>query len=429
MEVREASAAYQVGSAYKQTEVGLIPNDWELLSIEEFTTTSSGTTPPRAQSERYFANGDIPWVKTLDLNNGVIRKTDECVTSAALKETCLQIFPAETVVVAMYGGYAQIGRTGILAIPATVNQALTAIRPNPERIDSRYLLYVLNFKVDYWKSVASSSRKDPNITGKDVKAFLLPLPSIEEQRAIASALSDADALIEALEELLAKKRQIKQGAMQELLTGHRRLPGFAGKWKKARLGDCATLKARIGWQGLTTAEYKETGEFYLVTGTEFKAGYIDWQNCFFVEEARYKQDKNIQLRLHDVVVTKDGTIGKVALINELPQPATLNSGVFVIRPIGDAFYPEFFYYLLCSKVFEDFLAQLSAGSTINHLYQKDFVGFEFHLPKTIEEQTAIATVLADIDADIAALEAKLAKARDLKQGMMQQLLTGRIRLV
>jgi type I restriction enzyme S subunit len=107
----------------------------------------------------------------------------------------------------------------------------------------------------------------------------------------------------------------------------------------------------------------------------------------------------------------------------------LNSGVFVIRPIEDAFHPEFFYYLLCSELFANFLAQLSAGSTINHLYQKDFVGFVFRVPPSIAEQTAIATVLSDMDAELAALEAKLAKARDLKQGMMQELLTGRIRLV
>lgn len=268
-----------------------------------------------------------------------------------------------------------------------------------------------------------------HITNTAFKKIVLPLPQFEEQQAIATALSDADALIESLEQLLAKKRQIKQGAMQELLTAQRRLPGFSREWKPIRLGDCAVLKARIGWQGLTTAEYLDSGNFYLVTGTEFKNGYIDWGSCVFVEESRYKQDKYIQLRLHDVLVTKDGTIGKIALINELQLPATLNSGVFVIRPIDGKFHPEFFYYLLCSEVFERFLSQLSAGSTINHLYQKDFVGFSFYQPETLEEQTAIAQVLSDMDADIAAVETRLTKARAIKQGMMQELLTGRIRLV
>jgi type I restriction enzyme S subunit len=128
-------------------------------------------------------------------------------------------------------------------------------------------------------------------------------------------------------------------------------------------------------------------------------------------------------------VTKDGTIGKVALVNHLGKPATLNSGVFVIRPIEGAFYSTFFYYLLYSNVFSEFLRQLSAGSTISHLYQKDFVNFLYRTPATITEQTAVAAVLSDMDAEIAALEAKLAKARQIKQGMMHNLLTGRIRLV
>ena len=244
----------------------------------------------------------------------------------------------------------------------------------------------------------------------------------KDQEAIAEALSDADALIESLEQLIAKKRHLKQGAMQELLRPR-------DGWVEKRLGNTAILKARIGWQGLTTAEYLNSGSFCLVTGTDFKGGFIDWSNCHYVEESRYRQDKNIQLKEHDVLVTKDGTIGKVALVNRLDKLATLNSGVFVIRPIENAFYPDFFYYLLCSRMFTDFLAQLSAGSTINHLYQKDFVNFLYKTPATVHEQTAIAAILSDMDAEIAALEAKLAKYRQIKQGMMYNLLTGRIRLI
>ena len=272
-----------------------------------------------------------------------------------------------------------------------------------------------------------TAQKQFNI--RDAVNFSFPVPPLHEQEAIAEALSDADALIESLEQVLLKKRQIKQGTMQELLTGKRHLPGFDGVWQLKRLGDCAVLKARIGWQGLTTAEYRDSGDYVLVTGTEFKNGYVDWTRCYFVDELRYRQDSNIQLRERDVLVTKDGTIGKIALIAELPFPATLNSGVFVIRPKAAAFDPAFFYFLLCSAVFADFLAQLSAGSTISHLYQKDFVGFAFSTPPSIAEQTAIATILSDMDADIAALESRLTKARHIKQGMMQQLLTGQIRLV
>src|SRR4051794_29453783 len=188
-------------------------------------------------SNRYFQGGHIPWVKTLDLNNSHIRSTDELVTDAALSETSLQIYPTGSVLVAMYGGYNQIGRTGLLTVPATVNQALTAICPDPRKLSSGYLLRVLNGRVGYWKSVASSSRRDPNITGKDVADFPLAIPPIAEQEAIAGALNDADAFIESIEQLLTKKRQIKQGAMQELLTGNKRLSGFNLPWESRRLRD------------------------------------------------------------------------------------------------------------------------------------------------------------------------------------------------
>ena len=129
------------------------------------------------------------------------------------------------------------------------------------------------------------------------------------------------------------------------------------------------------------------------------------------------------------MLTKDGTIGKVGFVDSLPAPATLNSGVFVIRPKGDAYDPLFFYHVLTSRIFEDFLNKLQAGSTISHLYQKDFVTFSFFAPVTLAEQTAIAAVLTDMDAELGALEQRLAKTRALKQGMMQELLTGRTRLI
>ncbi len=193
-------------------------------------------------------------------------------------------------------------------------------------------------------------------------------------------------------------------------------------WKELNLGESAILKARIGWQGLTTSEYLDTGNYYLITGTDFKNGFIDWDNCVFVEKNRYDQDKNIQVQVGDVLVTKDGTIGKVAFVDKVPKPTTLNSGVFVIRPKNKAFDTKYFYYVLMSNHFADFLSRLTAGSTISHLYQKDFVHFNFTLPP-LPEQKTIAQVLSDTDNLIQAIEQKLTKKRAIKQGAMQQLLT------
>jgi type I restriction enzyme S subunit len=188
------------------------------------------------------------------------------------------------------------------------------------------------------------------------------------------------------------------------------------------------MKARIGWQGLTTSEYRQNGTHRLVGGTEFTDGQINWNATPFVDEWRYDQDPFIQLRVGDVLLTKDGSIGKTAYVDRLPGPATLNSGVFVIRPQKGAYDPRFMYFLLRSKSFEEFLARLSAGSTISHLYQRDLVGLVLDVPPTVEEQRAISAVLSVMDDEIRALNARIGKVRDIKTGMMQELLTGRTRL-
>ncbi|WP_339698331.1 restriction endonuclease subunit S [uncultured Marixanthomonas sp.] len=199
-------------------------------------------------------------------------------------------------------------------------------------------------------------------------------------------------------------------------------------WKQINLGKSATLKARIGWQGLTTAEYLSSGDYYLVTGTDFLNGFIDWDNCVHVEKERYDQDKYIQLQVDDILVTKDGTIGKVAIVDKIVKPTTLNSGVFVIRPLGKSFYPKYLYYILRSGHFADFLSKLTAGSTINHLYQKDFVHYTFPAPPTLEEQRLIANTLSDTDILIQNLKTLIAKKKAVMQGATQELLTGRKRL-
>lgn len=191
-------------------------------------------------------------------------------------------------------------------------------------------------------------------------------------------------------------------------------------WKTINLHDSFHLKARIGWQGLNTSEYLRTGEFGLVTGTDFQDGYIQWEKCVFVKQSRYDQDKNIQLQINDILITKDGTIGKVAFIDKLPQKTTLNSGVFVLRPKINI-ENKFCYFILLSTYFKNFLQKITAGSTITHLYQKDFITFDFPLPP-LPEQIAIATALSDMDALIAQTSALIEKKKAIKQGVMQELL-------
>lgn len=199
------------------------------------------------------------------------------------------------------------------------------------------------------------------------------------------------------------------------------------EWKMYSIGKDCSVKARIGWQGLTTSEYLQTGHYGLITSTDLIEGKVNWDTCVFVSEERYKQDTNIIVKNGDVLVSKDGTIGKVAVVSNLQYPTTLNSGVFVIRTKNEKITQEGLGLVFISPYFKDFIKRLTAGSTIVHLYQKDIVNFTFPIP-TLPEQHRIASALTSIDNLISSLGKLIEKKKNIKQGTMQQLLTGQIRL-
>lgn len=199
------------------------------------------------------------------------------------------------------------------------------------------------------------------------------------------------------------------------------------EWKMYSIGKDCSVKARIGWQGLTTSEYLQTGHYGLITSTDLIEGKVNWDTCVFVSEERYKQDTNIIVKNGDVLVSKDGTIGKVAVVSNLQYPTTLNSGVFVIRTKNEKITQEGLGLVFISPYFKDFIKRLTAGSTIVHLYQKDIVNFTFPIP-TLPEQHRIASALTSIDNLISSLGKLTEKKNNIKQGTMQQLLTGKTRL-
>lgn len=397
-----------VKQGYKQTEIGIIPKDWSLSCLEKHMKIETGSRNTEHRNE----NGKYPFF----------------VRSQQVERIDTYHYDCEAVLTAGDG-------VGTGKVFHYINGKFDAhqrvyVMYQFQDIEAKYFFYY--FKENFYNEVSKYTAKSSvdSVRRDMIAKMIIPLPPLPEQKVIAEALSDADGLIASLEKLIEKKKAIKQGAMQQLLTGKRRLPGFSGEWVKMNLFEKSKLKARIGWQGLTTAEYLTEGYSYLITGTDFINGTIDWANCHYVEKKRYDQDPNIQIINGDILITKDGTIGKVAFVKGLSYPATLNSGVFVIRPLKEGnYFPGFVFYVMSSSIFNDFLNKLSAGSTISHLYQKDFVGFEFFVPPTLDEQIAIANILSDMDNEIEALQKKLAKIRNLKQGMMQELLTGRIRLV
>jgi type I restriction enzyme S subunit len=194
-------------------------------------------------------------------------------------------------------------------------------------------------------------------------------------------------------------------------------------WDIKTIGESSILKGRIGWQGLTTKEYLKQGDYYLVTGTNFIHGKIDWSTCSYVDYRRYNQDKYIQIKENDILITKDGTIGKVAIVYPKPdKPGTLNSGIFVLRPLNNDYIPKFMYWILSSEYFKSFINDIKAGSTISHLYQKDFINFQYVCPP-LTEQKKIAEILSTVDEAIEKTDRIIEETKQLKKGLMQKLFT------
>ena len=277
------------------------------------------------------------------------------------------------------------------------------------------------------------------VKASNIQGIKMLFPNSEkEQTAISFILSKIDETLENENKIIKKIGRIKKAVMREILirgvnnkkfkkekigTNYYKIPE---KWKVRDLSSTSTLKGRIGWQGLTRKEYLTKGDYYLVTGTDFEKDKIKWETCFYVTKERYDQDVNIQLKEKDILITKDGSIGKIAFVENLPKSATLNSGIFVIRPLEGEYLPEFVYYIMKSSFFDSFM-NVIAGSTIAHLYQRDFINFEFPLPP-IQEQQKIVTILSTIDERLNLENKRKEKLERLKQGLMNELLTGNKRV-
>lgn len=265
----------------------------------------------------------------------------------------------------------------------------------------------------------------PGINAQQYASLPLPIPpTLAEQEAIADALEDADALIESLEQLIAKKRAVKQGAMQDLLSGRRRLPGFTSKWTIKRLEEISDI--RSGGTPSTTNPAFWDGTIPWCTPTDITAlngsKYILQTACNISEVGLAKSSAEL-IPKNSVIMTTRATIGECA-INKIA--VTTNQGFKNLIPHPET-NCEFLYYLM--KMQRERLIALCGGSTFLEIGKRQLAKLEVALPDDPMEQEAIGMTLADMDAELDALELRLQKARQIKQGMMQELLTGRVRLV
>jgi type I restriction enzyme S subunit len=396
----------EVKPGYKQTEVGVIPADWEVSTVGREFEIKLGKMLDAEKNvgvpKPYLGNKAVQWdgIDISDLPTVPMSRTD--IERFRLRKGDLLVCE---------GG--EVGRAAIWDAPIDecyYQKALHRLRPL-RGFDSRLMVALLR----QWseRGLLVNYVTQTSIAHLPREKFVevpMPVPTPAEQRAIAEVLSDAEALIESLEQLIAKKRHLKQGAMQELLTGKKRLPGFSGEWEVKRLGDIAEI---IMGQSPSSSHYNNKGN-----GLPLIQGNADIANRETIKRV-FTSEITKRGRCGDVLMSVRAPVGE---ISRAVFDVCLGRGVCAIR-----FSNDFLYHALIAR--EPTWAKLSKGSTFDSVNSTDVKAFEIELPIDEAEQTAIATILSDMDAEISALEAKLAKAHQIKQGMMQELLTGRTSLV
>ena len=409
----------QIPQGYKDSPLGIIPEEWEVRRLGDIADITSGTTPLRANS-KYYNDGIIPWVKTTDLNNGTLYETEEKVSKEAVEKTSLKILPKGTVLVAMYGGFRQIGRTALLGIDATINQALSALMCKSS-VESSFVLAWLNCQVNYWKRLAASSRKDPNITGNEVANFPILIPPLEEQERICSVLQLWDSSIEKQSELIEKLKLRKRALMQQLLTGKKRLPGFCGEWKKRTYSNILIeIKRSLKW---------DENELYKLISVRRRS-----EGLFF-RESLYGRDiatKNLRpAKTGDFLISKMQIVhGASGLVTDKYDDAKI-SGSYISLVSKDSNILDIRYYNLWSQM-PIFYHQTYVSSFGVHIEKMTFdldtfMSYNMPLPP-INEQYAIVSFMESINKEIELANEKLANLQSQKRGLMQQLLTGKKRI-
>jgi type I restriction enzyme S subunit len=415
---------------FKHTDLGLIPHDWEVKTIGSIADVKTGPFGSALHASDYVAKG-TPIITVEHIGEASILHTKEIPQVGESDTIRLKAYTLKEGDL-VFSRVGSVDRCGYIAKEEEgwlFSGRLLRVRPI-EDISSKYLTYHLNSKParDRVLSVAVGLAM-PSINTKILEGVSVALPpTIAEQERIAGALSSIDTLIGALTEQIEKKRHIKQGAMQQLLTGKKRLAGFTGEWKSVKLRELCQLFGRIGFRGYTKNDLVEKGMGAITfSPSDIHNQKIDYSNCDYISFHKYEESPEIKVFNGDIIFGKTASIGKCAIIDKLEEKATINPQFVVLKKFKCNNY--FLYYKLIDKPFQTQVLAICGGSTIPTMSQEKLKEQELWFPPAIAEQSAIAAVLSNMDTEIAALEQKRDKYIAIKSGMMQNLLTGKIRLV
>lgn len=415
-----------IPQGYKQTELGIIPEDWEVKRISDFTSIITGGTPSTQRPE--YWGGSIMWMSSGELNKKFVFDVKGRITTEGLLNSSTRIIPPFCVLIGLAGQGKTRGTAAYNYISLCTNQSIAAILPN-DKYNSLYLYYVVDSKYEYLRLLSSGDGGRGGLNKNLLNSLEISFPkTIAEQQAIAEALSDIDGLIAAVDKKIAKKRLIKQGAMQQLLTGKKRLPGFSDPWVEKKLGEIGYTYS--GLTGKSKDDFGQGNAKY-ITFLNVLANPILKENLFGSITIRENEQQN-KVQFGDLFFNTSSEtpedVGTCAVLLSYHEELYLNSFCFGYRLTDDNVLGLYLAYYFRSRLGRQLMTSLAQGATRYNLSKELFNASRIILPETKDEQIAIATMLNDMDKEIDDLEAQRDKYRLLKSGMMQKLLTGQIRL-
>ena len=410
----ETSTHQKFPIGYKQTDLGPIPNSWEAVLLGDLFVFKNGLN----KAKSYFGTG-TPIVNYMDVYERPGLRPDDLLGRVSLTPEEIRNFKVRRGDVFFTRTSETVEEIGVASVilyepyDTVFSGFVLRARPRDGRLNDCYKQYCFASRVVRSQIISNATYTTRALTnGRALSAVWIAVPPIPEQRTIAEALSDVDGLINSLDALIAKKRAIKQATMQQLLTGKMRLPGFSGVWVEKPLIDLATVT--MG-QSPSSMFYNQRGEgFPLIQGN------ADIENRRTIERV-WTTEGNKRCHSEDLILTVRAPVGAVAIAS---KNACIGRGVCGLKPFGDS---KFLFYALIHV--EDRWQTFEQGSTFTAANSEQVGKFRVRVPSEENEQRAIATVLSDMDAEIAALEQRRDKTMAIKQGMMQQLLTGRVRLL
>jgi type I restriction enzyme, S subunit len=388
-------------STFRRSEIGEIPFDWGVKDLQALCRNP--ITYGIVQCGPHIPDG-IPYIRVSDMQTNELRIDGMLRTSSSIANR----FPRSKVeegdiVYALRGKLGEVRRIHRTLAGSNLTQGTARISPN-ESINSEYLIWAMrDRKTIKQAELESKGTTFSEITLADLRKIKIPIPLWEEQDTIAKALNDADAYIESLEQLIAKKRLIKQGVMQELLTGKRRLPGLSGEWEHTQLSAIANL-----YQPVTISAALFTKDGFPVYGANGIVGHY----------YNYNHEK------WQVTVTCRGST--CGTVNRTEGKSWITGNAMVINCDDNKRISKLFLYY---SLLNTDLSKTITGTGQPQIVREPLARVKLDIPIDVNEQIEIASVLNDIDQEITGLDSQLKKARQIKQGMMQELLTGRIRLV